>query len=151
MVDNLQILELVHNHLEGSDKFLVELKVKAGNKIMVFIDGDQGVNVDDCIQLSRYIESKLNRNVDDYALEVSSPGTEQPLKLRRQYIKNTGRFVKVVKNDETIIEGQLLSSGEESIDLLVQVPIPGKKFKKEEKNISLTYAEIKETKVLAKF
>lgn len=151
MIDKLQLLEIIENYLEDSDKYIVELKVKAGNKIMVFIDGDNGVNVDDCIQLSKHIESKFNRDEEDFALEVSSPGIEQPLKLRRQYPKNVERFVKVVKVDESQLEGKLLAVTDEDIELLVQVPIPGKKYKKEEKNIRVLFTEIFETKVLAKF
>ncbi len=108
MLDNFKLLEIIDSYLEGTPFFLVELKVKPGNRILVFIDGDQGVTIDDCVNLSRYIESKLDRNLEDYALEVSSAGADAPLKLKRQYPKHVGRTLRLKLRDNVEIKGELV-------------------------------------------
>ncbi|MBR6440789.1 MAG: ribosome assembly cofactor RimP, partial [Bacteroidales bacterium] len=113
MIEKIKILELVNNALDGSDKFLVSLKITPDNRIFVDIDGDNGINVDDCIELSRAIESQLDRDEEDFELNVSSAGADQPLKLTRQYRKNIGRDVEVVYLDGEKVEGELTAADEE--------------------------------------
>ena len=95
MIDKVGILDLVCGFLEGTDKFLVDLHISKDNRINVSIDGDNGINIDDCIELSRYIESHLDREVEDFELNVASAGLDTPLKLLRQYKKNVGRSLRV--------------------------------------------------------
>ena len=97
MIEKIKILELVNQALEGTDKFLVNLKVTPDNRI--YVDGDNGVTIDDCIELSRAIESRLDRDEEDFALDVSSAGADQPLKLTRQMVKNIGREVEAMTFD----------------------------------------------------
>jgi ribosome maturation factor RimP len=87
MVEKTNILELVEEHLKGTDKFPVEVQIKGNNIITVIIDGDTGVTIDDCIRLSKHIESKLDRDTEDFELRVSSFGADKPLKMKRQYKK----------------------------------------------------------------
>ena len=115
MIDNFKLLEIIDAYLEGTPFFLVELKVKTGNRIMVFIDGDQGVTIDDCANLSRYIESKLDRNVEDYSLEVSSAGADAPLKFKRQYPKHVGRTLRLKLRDNIELQGELTAVNESGI------------------------------------
>ncbi len=115
MIDNFKLLEIIDAYLEGTPFFLVELKVKTGNRIMVFIDGDQGVTIDDCANLSRYIESKLDRNVEDYSLEVSSAGADAPLKFKRQYPKHVGRNLRLKLRDNIELQGELTAVNESGI------------------------------------
>ncbi|WP_224487661.1 ribosome assembly cofactor RimP [Robertkochia flava] len=91
---------------EREDLFLIDLKVTPDNKILVVIDGDQGVNLKDCIEVSRKVEHNLDREEEDFSLEVSSPGATEPLLHKRQYTKNIGRKLKVKLAEETL-EGNL--------------------------------------------
>jgi len=146
MIEKIKILELVNQALEGSDKFLVNLKITPDNRIYVDIDGDNGVTIDDCIELSRAIESQLDRDEEDFALDVSSAGADQPLKLTRQYRKNLGREVEVVCFDGEKIEGELTAADEEGFTVLT----PGTK-KTAPKESRLKYRDVKSTRVAIRF
>ncbi len=117
MIEKVEIQDLANNWLNNTDKFPVEVKVKAGNIITVLIDGDTGVTIDDCIRLSKHIESNLDRDAEDFELRVSSFGADKPLVMKRQYKKNVGRELKIVLNDETSITGRLESVDEEQLDI----------------------------------
>ena len=119
MIEKIKILELVNGALEGSDKFLVNLKITPDNRIFVDIDGDNGVVIDDCIALSRAIESQLDRDEEDFELNVSSAGADQPLKLTRQYRKNVGRDLEVEINDErgTMNDEQAVASKRSTLNV----------------------------------
>lgn len=146
MIEKIKILELVNQALEGSDKFLVNLKITPDNRIYVDIDGDNGVTIDDCIELSRAIESQLDRDEEDFALDVSSAGADQPLKLTRQYRKNIGREVEVVCFDGEKVEGELTAADEEGFT----VRTPGTK-KQAPQEIRLNYRDVKSTRVAIRF
>jgi len=88
MITTEQIEKLVAEKLENKDVFLVDIRIRHGNRISVFLDSDTGVNIKTCAELSRYIEFNLDRESEDFELEVSSAGLDQPLKLLRQYVKN---------------------------------------------------------------
>ena len=81
MIDKLQVLSVIDTALAGTDKFLVDLKISSDNRINVAIDGDNGITIDDCIDLSRKIESSLDRDVEDFELNVASAGA-RPLRAR---------------------------------------------------------------------
>lgn len=146
MIEKIKILELVNNALEGSDKFLVNLKITPDNRIYVDIDGDNGVTIDDCIELSRAIESQLDRDEEDFALDVSSAGADAPLKLTRQFLKNIGREVEAVMFDGEKHTGELTAADEESITL----QIPGNK-KKAPEALQLQRRDVKTVRVVIKF
>lgn len=137
-----------------SDAFIVSIAVRPGNAIEVLLDKDSGLNVEDCKKVSRHIESSLDREKEDFALEVSSPGVGKPLLVHRQYLKNIGRTVKVKTEDGGKYEGDLTEVSDEGIVLKHQEKetLPGKK-KKEwvEKTVTLTFNNIKETKVVIRF
>ena len=107
MITESHIRTLAESGLESPDHFIVSLQVKSGNKIMIQLDGDKGVTVKDCVRLSRAIESQLDRDVEDFALEVSSPGIDQPLKMERQYRKNIGRQMQFHLMEDRYVEGVL--------------------------------------------
>ena len=146
MIEKIKILELVNQALEGSDKFLVNLKITPDNRIYVDIDGDNGVTIDDCIELSRAIESQLDRDEEDFALDVSSAGADQPLKLTRQYRKNVGRDLEVVTFDGERAEGTLEDASDEGIVIRTQ----GDK-KKAPETLRFAYRDIKSARVVIKF
>lgn len=141
--------------------FLVEVKIRPTNNIKVFIDGDQGVNIDKLVQYNRRLykqieESNMFPN-DDFSLEVSSPGLDEPLKLHRQYLKNIGRYVEVMENDGSRKEGKLLSATETEIVVeeekarLTGKVGQGKNKKKEFLQHSIPFEKIKATKIQIKF
>ena len=146
MIEKIKILELVNQALEGDDKFLVSLKITPDNRIYVDIDGDNGVTIDDCIELSRAIESQLDRDAEDFALDVSSAGADQPLKLTRQYVKNIGREVEVVTYDGEKTVGELTAADEEHIE----VRTAGTK-KQAPQELSFACSDVKSTRVVIKF
>ncbi len=146
MIEKIKILELVNSALEGSEKFLVSLKITPDNRIFVDIDGDNGVNIDDCIELSRAIESQLDRDAEDFELNVSSAGADQPLKLVRQYRKNVGRDLEVVTLDGERAEGTL----EDASDDGIVIRTAGTK-KQPAETLRFAYKDIKSARVAIKF
>ena len=130
--------------------YLVELEVRPNRNITVYIDGDEGVSLDACTQISRVLESILDQEPTlggIYLLEVSSPGVSRPLKFPRQYIKHTGRSLKIDLWSGGKIEGQLVNAGHDAITL--EIKPAEKKGKPESRDIP--YEEIKEAYVIIKF
>ena len=117
MIEKIKILELVNGALEGSDKYLVNLKITPDNRIFVDIDGDNGVTIDDCIALSRAVESQLDRDEEDFELNVGSAGADQPLKMKRQYRRHLGRTLEVTLLDGKVVEGRLEDVSDDGIVL----------------------------------
>ncbi len=148
MIDKEKVQSVVSQELEGTDLFLVDLKIGKDNKISVFIDGDNGVTIQNCIDLSRKIESNFDREVEDFELSVFSSGVGEPLKLNRQYKKNIGRNIEVITNEEgEKIVGELLMVDEEKI--VVKVQPKKKKDPIVEKEILID--NIKESKIIILF
>jgi len=126
--------------------FLVDLTITETFKVMVTLDGDNGVNLQDCIDISRIIENNLDREEQDYSLEVASAGVSTPLKMVRQYKKNVGRTLKVKTAAETI-EAKLESADENGIILSWTAREPkkiGKGKETVEHKREIPYSEIKE-------
>lgn len=115
MISKQHIETICNSHLAGTDKFVTELKIGADNQIRVAIDGDSGVTIDDCVALSRAIEGSLNREAEDFSLDVSSHGATAPLTLPRQYRKHVGRDLEVRLNDNSRIEGTIVSASDEGV------------------------------------
>ena len=149
-----RVTKLVEEKMEGTDLFIVELSVKPGNKIEILVDRDSGLALEDCLSVSRHVEGNLDRELEDYSLDVSSPGVGKPLKLKRQYVKNVGRTVNVKHTDGTIIEGVLVSSDEEKIVVHTRTKeeVEGKKGKKwVERDEEIAFDTISETKIVISF
>lgn len=153
MIDNFKLLEIIDTYLEGTLFFLVELKVKTGNRIMVFIDGDQGVSIDDCVNLSRHIESKLDRSIEDYSLEVSSAGADSPLKFKRQYPKHIGRILYVKHKDNSEFRGELVAVNDREIVIKIseKQKTPQGKQKRVLVEKAISYEEILEARIELSF
>ena len=148
-----EIRRLVQENL-SSDKFVVEVLIsgkKIPKRVMIIVDGDQGVTIDDCADLSRALSKDFDERAyfgeDNYLLEVSTPGLDHPLKLKRQYFKNAGRNVKVVGKSSTN-EGKLKEVTEDKIVLLQET---GSGKKKETKEIEIPFTEIEKTFVMVSF
>jgi ribosome maturation factor RimP len=132
--------------------FLVEVRIKPTNNIKVFIDADEGINLATLIDYNRKLyklveESSLYPD-GDFSLEVSSPGLDEPLKKHRQYKKNIGRYVDVLLNDSSKKEGKLLEATEDGIIIESET---GKGKKKEIKQETILFTDIKQTKIQVKF
>lgn len=137
---------------EHPTHFLVEIRIKPTNNFKVFIDADEGVNLAVLIEYNRKLYKFIEENSlypdGDFSLEVSSPGLDEPLKLNRQYKKNIGRFVDVLLNDTTKKEGKLIEATEDGIIIEYEL---GKGKKKEIKQETILFTDIKHTKIQIKF
>ena len=155
MTFNERVFQLVEEALEArKDLFLIDLKIDSSNKIIIILDGDNGVNLQDCIEISRATEAQLDREEQDFSLEVASAGVSSPLKLVRQFKKNLNRILKVKKANDEVIEAQLTAVSDENITLEWQAREPkkvGKGKETVEKKEQLSYSEIKEATVIISF
>ncbi|MDQ3190417.1 MAG: ribosome assembly cofactor RimP [Bacteroidota bacterium] len=154
MITREKIVQLVEEKLTGSENYLIDVKINPGNKIIIEIDNDKGVFIEDCIVVSRFVEQNLDREEDDFELQVSSAGLNQPFKILRQYVKNIGRTVEIVTLDNEKTTGKLIAADENEIKLETEVKLKDEKTKKRKtvnKVISITYKNIKETKVVISF
>ena len=147
MITDGIIQALVEEKLADTDKFIVSAKVHSGNHIKVYIDAIGGLDVKDCINVSRHIEGNLDREVEDYELEVSSPGLTEAYQHPLQYKKNIGRDVKILMADGTRIKGKLAEFNEDSI---VVEPEQKKKQVSTEPML-IPISEIKEAKTVISF
>jgi ribosome maturation factor RimP len=149
-----KIKTLIEQKLAEDNYFIVSLDVLPGNKIRLIIDNMNGITIDECVAFSRAIEHNLNRDEEDFDLEVSSPGLDMPLKVKEQYIKNIDRELEVLTLANEKVVGKLLKVNNESILLYEEkrIKIEGHKKKqlvKNEHNIS--FEEINKAFVVIKF
>jgi ribosome maturation factor RimP len=149
MIEKNNIVGLADEFLQNTDKYVVDLQVKPRNIIAITIDGDTSVTIVDCIQLSKFIESKLDREIEDFDLKISSFGAEKPFKMIRQYRKNIGRDVEIIMEDDTIVKGNLL----DIVDEKIKIKPAGKKKKNETliEELWIDLAQIKQTKCTLSF
>ena len=147
MLDKNEIEEIVNKSITGTDKFLVDISVSSTNVVEVFVDGDNGISIQECVKISRLIESSFDRDVEDYELRVSSPGLNKPFKMIRQYKKYVNREIEVVNNDDKKVKGVLKSVSENGFEL------EQKKGKKRKESVLEEYLfdDIKEAKPLIGF
>ncbi|WP_142534649.1 ribosome assembly cofactor RimP [Saccharicrinis carchari] len=154
MITKQQIVEIIAEKIAADGCFIVEVKVSANNKITVTIDSMDGLSIDYCIQISRLIESSLDREQEDFELEVSTPGLGQPLKVLNQYKKNIGKNVEVTPLNAAPFKGKLSHVYEEgfTVEEEKKVKIEGKK-KKEIKvfNHNYTFDQVKSVKLIITF
>ena len=154
MITNEQVQSLIQGKLEENNCFVVALKIGEGNTISLEIDSLKGITVQDCMAFSKAVEHNLDREVEDFELQVSSPGLDKPFRVGEQYQKNIGRNVKVVLIEGNVIKGELKTVDENNIivEFSYKEKIEGKKKKqrivKEEK---INFNNIKETTVIISF
>lgn len=133
--------------------FLIDFSMSSDNTIKVVIDGDQGVSLQDCMKVSRAIEHNLDRDDEDFSLEVTSSGAASPIHMPRQYKKNIGRKLKVRTKEDTY-EGNLVETLENGIVLTWKAREPkpiGKGKITVQKKKEINFSEIEEAKVILKF
>ncbi|HMI59635.1 MAG TPA: hypothetical protein VK518_01965 [Puia sp.] len=152
--ETIKVVESLVQALLADDSgyFLVEVRVKPTNNLKIFIDGDQGIPIEKCVQINRALYKKLEElglfPNGDFSLEVSSPGLDEPLKLLRQYKKNIGRQVELILQDGSKKEGRLMEVSEDGI---IIEEIKGKNKKKEVINHAFLFDNIKTTKIQVVF
>jgi len=154
MIDKNVISQLVEEQLASSGNYLVDVIVKPGNLIIVEIDNDEAVSIDDCVAVSRYIESQLDREVEDFELEVGSAGVTSPFKVLRQYQKNIGNEVEILLKKGVKLTGVLKSADEQGIVVTIEKQVKPEGAKRKvtvQEDQSYTFDEIKYTKYLIRF
>lgn len=153
-MDQQKLQTVVEEALAKEDAFLVELRVSADNKISVFADCDTGISLQKLKQISRAVEGAFDREVEDYALQVSSPGMDQPFKVFRQYQKRIGSTVKVTMENGEVTEGILKSATPEQLEIEIHERVKketGKGYTQKTTVQTLPMIEVKETKLVFKF
>ena len=148
-----QIEKMVNSLLaDEPEYFCVSVRIKPTNNVKVFIDGDQGIPIEKCVRFNRKLYKLIEETgmypEGEYSLELSSPGLDEPLKMHRQYLKNTGRHVEVVFMDDTKKEGKLLAVTE--ADIMVE-HTEGKGKKMVTEQLVIPFSNIKSTTVQIKF
>ena len=154
MIDKSIVKSLVEEWLDDKEYFLVDVEISKDNKIVVEIDHADGVWIEDCVELSRYIEDRLNRDEEDYELEVGSAGLGQPFKVPQQYINFVGKEVEVLDGDGKKMKGILKSvdGNDFVVTIREKVKEEGKK-RPELKDVDKTFQmdKVKYTKYLISF
>tara|TARA_B110000046_G_scaffold116319_1_gene123386 strand:+ start:7604 stop:8065 length:462 start_codon:yes stop_codon:yes gene_type:complete len=149
-MDQTAVKDLVDEALALNESlYLIELSISVNNKIQVIVDGDNGVALSECMRISRNINNNLDREEEDFSLEVATPDIAHPLIVKRQYIKNLNRILKVETSEEKF-EGTLVEADEDKIVLnwKAREPKPiGKGKVTVQKTVTIEYKDIKEAKV----
>lgn len=157
MINRAVIQELAQERMDEMDNgtYLVDVMISDSNQIVVEIDNlIGGASVEDCIKVSRNIENNLDREVEDFELQVSTPGLSNPFKVLQQYVKNIGREVKVVLKDSGIVEGKLVEVNSDNVVVEVESKEKLEGSKKKElvvTKLPILLENIKETKIVISF
>ena len=117
MIDPETVRDHLKEILAEAGCFLTDIRVDKNNKIVVSVDRNEGINIDDCVSISRSLESRLDRDREDFVLEISSPGLDSPFKVIEQYHKNRGKNVRVVSKDGQTVEGLLKKVSDSGIEI----------------------------------
>lgn len=146
------IYQLVNEHLTDTDCFLVDIRISSTGKITVLFDKRRGgLMVEDCVKLSKFIESRLDREEEDYELQVSSPGLEMPFLVHEQYVKNQGRQVEVVDNEGVKYTGLLKNVTHGGFEIESEVKVKGKGKATQKSDISFNLEQIKSVRTIIVF
>jgi len=148
MIDKNLVRQLAEEWLDGKDYFLTDLSVSADDRIVVEIDHKDGVWIEDCVALSRHIEAGLNRDEEDFELEVGSAGIGQPFKVKQQYEIHVGDPVEVLATDGKKYRGRLEEVGDDGFTIAVEEKVKEegmKRAKPVERAYRFSFDEVKET------
>ena len=154
MIDKQTVQGLVEKWLNDKDYFLTDLTISDDDRIVVEIDHKEGVWIDDCVELSKFIEANLDRDVEDYELEVGSAGIGQPFKVRQQYVNNIGNEVEILFSDGSKLKGVLKDADDDGFTTVVKKkvkPEGAKRPKMVDEDLRLAYGEAKEVKAVIRF
>ncbi len=154
LITESTVRQLIAERIEGTEYYILSVDIRPGNNIVVELENSGPVSITDCVAISRQIEHNLDREAEDFSLQVSSPGLDKPLRDYRQYIKNVGRTLKVMLADSVETEGELKAADESGITLLSvrKERVEGKKKKETiTENLELKYPDIKQAKIKLNF
>ncbi|MGC3978778.1 MAG: ribosome assembly cofactor RimP [Paludibacteraceae bacterium] len=154
MIAKEDVIKLVEDYLTETNYYLVDVKVTRDNQICVEVDSFDGVSIDFCVELNRHIESKLDRDVEDYELQVSSAGLTEPFKVLKQYEKNIGNEVEVITKDHKKLTGMLEGLKDTGIILQIEKQVKPEGAKRKitvTENMHIHFENIKTTKYNIRF
>jgi len=153
MIDKINIERLVEEFINGTDLFLVAVKISSSGKITVLADKKEGITIDECVALSRFIEKNLDRDEVDYELQVSSPGLDMPFLVKQQYYKNEGRSIEVVDSSGRKYSGLLKNVTDGGFELETEVKREKEDREKsaEIKEVSFNYDQVKSAREIVTF
>lgn len=146
MIEKDKIQRLTEEFIKDTDLFLVAVKVSSANRITILADKKEGITIDECAAIHRHIENNLDRDAEDFELQVSSPGLDLPFGVIEQYFKNEGRKIEVVDNEGSKYTGKLKNVTAGGFELEAEMKIKGKM--KELKDFSFNFDHIKSARVI---
>ena len=146
MIEKQKIQGLVEEFLKGTGLFLVTVKISNANRIIVLADKNEGITIDECAAIHRHIENGLDRDKEDFELQVSSPGLDMPFVVIEQYFKNEGKKVEVVDNEGSKYSGKLKNLTAGGFELETEKKTKGRAI--ELKDMSFNFEQIKSTRVI---
>ncbi len=154
MIEKSRIEDIIGSYIQDTDIFLVDIKVNAGNIIQVFLDKPTGITLNECSEISNFVIPRLNKDIEDFELEISSPGLGMPFKVLKQYQKNINKEIDIVLNNSMKVKGLLKSASAEKIEIEETIKLKNVIQKKTEYNkVINTYLmkEIKSAKLIVNF
>ncbi len=154
MIDRIKVKGIVDEWLDDKDYFLVDINISPDDKIVVEIDHADGVWIEDCVDLSRFIEARLNRDEEDYELEVGSAGIGQPFKIPRQYQIHVGDEVEVMTGEGKKLTGILKEAADDNFTVTIKEKVKPEGAKRPvmmDRDVTFGYDEVKYTKYLISF
>ena len=154
MIDKQELTQAINEYIDGTSLFLVEVKVSPANEIVVTIDSEDSIDIDTCVSLSRHIESKFDREQEDYELEVGSAGLSSPFVVLRQYQKYIGKEVEVLTKDGKKLKGIMKDATEENFTITIskkEKPEGAKRPVLVEEDLQFAYDSVKYTKYIINF
>jgi ribosome maturation factor RimP len=153
-MEKTKIESAVLNWLDDKEIFLVEVSLSSDNRVRVYIDSVDGVSINKCVELSRYLNSAFDREEEDYDLEVSSPGLDMPLKVKEQFKKNLNKEISIVLIDGKKYKGILTAFDDEGIEAEVKLKVKADNQKKKKEIIEkqiFKFNDIKAVKPVVSF
>ena len=151
MIEKETVKRIVEQWLEDKAYFLTDLSISTDNQIVVEIDHKEGVWIEDCVELSRFIEEHLSRDEQDYELEVGSAGIGQPFKVMQQWLNHVGRQVELHLTDGKRLTGTLLAVDQEQLQIEVEVrvrPEGAKRPRNERQTLTLQRSQVAEARAV---
>ncbi len=154
MISTEVVRKLIEEKIADTQIFIVDIQVSSKNHIAIEVDSPAGVTIKECLMVSRQVEGNLDREVEDYSLEVASPGLDKPLRMVQQYLKNVGREVKVVTTDGNEVQGPLTAADENGFEVTTEakVKLEGKNKKELVTTVHrFEYDKVKSTHIIISF
>jgi ribosome maturation factor RimP len=146
MIEKNKIENLVKEFINGTGIFLVAVRTSSANRITLLVDTMKGITIDECVSVHRHIESKLDRDIEDFELQVSSPGLDMPFGVIEQYYKNEGRKIEVINTDGERFSGILKNVTSGGFELETEVREKGRM--KEIREVSFNFDQVKAAKAI---